>query len=329
MARAKSPANKELNLVLQELKENPFQKFHLAFCLMSLIPFLVFFYLLAARLFSFDILLGDIGLVLFITIFISLCGFFIGYSIIRNAMLRIVFYAVKAKQSDQLKSIFVANVSHELKSPLTIMKVNLSNFLDGLIGKVSQEQEKAIKLCDGIIERMKRMINDLLDLHKIEAGMVGFNRKICKLDEVLQREANEFQSIVDKKRIKFIKDISTNTLSIWADEDKIMQVVNNLLSNAVKYTPREGEVQLKAYTVDGYARIEVSDTAEGIPDDKLKKIFDKFERVNFTQEGTGLGLAITKDIVELHKGSIWAERQPDKGNKFVVVLPRDLRTIPR
>ncbi|MFH1414418.1 MAG: HAMP domain-containing sensor histidine kinase [Candidatus Omnitrophota bacterium] len=329
MVRDKAPANKELNLVLQELKENPFEKFHLAFCLMSLIPFLVFFYLLAARLFSFDILLGDIGLVLFLTIFISVCGFFIGYGIIRNVMLRIVFYAAKAKQSDQLKSIFVANVSHELKSPLTIMKINLSNFLDGLIGKITQEQEKAIKLCDGIIERMKRMINDLLDLHKLEAGMVGFNRKQFKLDDLLQRETNEFQPMVNKKRIKLTKDIAVNNLSIWADEDKIMQVVNNLLSNAVKYTPEKGQVQLKAYAVDGYVRVEVLDTAEGIPDNKLKKIFDKFERINLTQEGTGLGLAITKDIVELHKGSIWAERQPDQGNKFVVILPRDFRTTPR
>ncbi|MFH1354869.1 MAG: HAMP domain-containing sensor histidine kinase [Candidatus Omnitrophota bacterium] len=319
------PADKEVNLVLQELKENPFQKFHLAFCLMSLIPFLVFFYLLAARLFSFDILLGDIGLVLFLTIFISVCGFFIGYGIIRNAMLRIVFYAAKAKQSDQLKSIFVANVSHELKSPLTIMKINLSNFLEGLIGEITQEQEKAVKLCDGIIERMKRMINDLLDLHKLEAGMVGFNRKLFKLDDLLRREADEFQPMVNKKRIQLTKDIAVNNLSIWADEDKIMQVVNNLLSNAVKYTPEKGQVQLKAYAVDGYARLEVLDTAEGIPDSKLKKIFDKFERINVTQEGTGLGLAITKDIVELHKGSIWAERQSDQGNKFVVVLPRDFR----
>lgn len=315
----------KLGLVLQELKENPYHKFNLAFCLMSIIPFLVFFYLLITKLFTINILIGNIGLMLFISIFISLCGFVFGYNIIKNILNRIIFYAAQAKHSDQLKSTFVASVSHELKNPLSVIKTNLFNILEGLLGQINDEQKKILQLCHNVIERMSRLINDLLDLHKIEAGMTEIRRKLCNLVEILERQLKEFEILFNKKCIKLIKEISSKDLSVWADEDKIIQVINNLLSNALKYTPEEGNVTLKIYPADGYVRLEFLDSAPNIPPDKLKKIFDKFERLDITKEGTGLGLAITKDIVELHKGRIWAESQVGVGNKFVVILPRDLR----
>lgn len=317
--------NKGLDVVLQELKENPYRKFNIAFSLMSVIPFLVFFYLLASRLFTIDIFVGDIGLVLFIAIVISLCGFLVGYNIIKSILNMIIFYAAQAKHSDQLKSTFVASVSHELKNPLSAIKTNLFNILTGVVGSVNEEQRRILQLCDSVVERMKRLINDLLDLHKIEAGMTDVRRKLCNLLEVLEKQLKEFEVIVNKKRIKFIKEILDENLTVWADEDKIMQVINNLLSNAIKYTPEDGSITLKIYSADGYIKLEFLDTAESIPADKLKKIFDKFERLDITKEGTGLGLAITRDIVQMHRGRIWAESQLHRGNKFVVVLPRDLR----
>lgn len=318
-----------LNVVLQELEENPYRKFKIAFSLMSIIPFLVFFYLLVSRLFTMEILASDIGIVLFIAIFISLCGFFVGYSVIKNILNKIVLYAVQAKHSDQLKSTFVASVSHELKNPLSAIKTNLFNVMQGLVGSVNEEQKRILQLCDNIIERMKYLVNDLLDLHKIEAGMVDIKRKLCNLLEVLEKQIKEFEIMLNKKRIKFIKEILDKDLSVWADEDKITLVVNNLLSNAIKYTPEGGNVTLKICPADGLVRLEFINSGEHIPPDKLEKIFDKFERLDYTKEGTGLGLAITKDIVELHKGKIWAENVPEQGNKFVVVLPCDLRRIRR
>jgi signal transduction histidine kinase len=318
-----------LKAVLQELEENPYRKFKIAFSLMSIIPFLVFFYLLVSRLFTMEILASDIGIILSIAIFISLCGFFVGYSIIKNILNKIILYAAQAKHSDQLKSTFVASVSHEIKNPLSAIKTNLFNIMAGLVGSVNEEQKKILQLCDNIIERMKHLVNDLLDLHKIEAGMVDVKRKLCNLLEVLEKQIKEFEAMLNKKRIKLIKEILDKDLSIWADEDKIMLVINNLLSNAIKYTPEEGLVTLKIYPADEYIKLEFLDTAQSIPSDKLEKIFDKFERLDITKEGTGLGLAITKDIVEMHKGRIWVESQPGRGNKFVVVLPRDLRETKR
>lgn len=318
-----------LALVLQELNENPHQKLIIASSLMSVIPFLVFFYLLASRLFTLEILVGEVGFILAITIFISFCGFYLGYSIIKKMLNRTIFYAAQARHSDQLKSTFVATVSHELKNPVSVIKLNLFNIIRGLVGTVNEEQKKVIELCRNVTERMGSLITDLLDLHKIEAGMVGGKRNLCNLVEILEKQLKEFETIFIENGVKLIKKIPTNDLSIWGYEDKIVSVINNLLSNALKYTGQGGEIVLNAFSTGGVIRLECIDTGPGIPSDKLEKIFDKFERLDFSKEGSGLGLAITKDIVELHKGKIWAESELGKGTKFVVVLPTDLRQVTR
>lgn len=311
--------------LLQELKENPFRKFNIAFSLMSIIPFLVFFYLLLTRFFSITILIGDIGAILFISILISLGGFLIGYGIIKSILNKLVKYAAEAKKSDQMKSIFVASVSHELRNPLTTVKTSLSNIMDGLLGQINEGQKKIIELCQDVIDRMHRLVQDLLDLHKIEAGAIEIRRKLCDITALLDRQMKEFQAVLIKKRINMVKDGFVQNLSLWGDEDKLMQIFNNLLSNAIKFTPDGGSIIVRANPVDEFIRLEVEDTGQGIPSDKLNKIFDKFERLDNSKEGAGLGLSITKDIVELHKGRIWAESEKGKGSKFIVVLPRDLR----
>ena len=316
-------------LVLQELKENPYKKFHLAFSLMVIIPFLVFLYLLVSRLFSFNILTGNVGLVLFLTFFISVCGFFMGYSILKNIFNKIIFYAVQAKNSDQLKSIFVATVSHELKNPLASIKINLYNIFSGFIGEISKDQKQVIATCQGTIERMNRLVNDLLDLHKIEAGVVDVNRKLCNLIEISGKQINELEGSINNKHIKLEREFVGRGLSVWGDEDKLARVINNLISNAIKFTLDGGIVTLRLYADEDFTKIECIDTGPGIPSDSIDKLFNKFERLGVAEEGTGLGLAITKDIVELHKGKILVESQLGVGSKFIVALPNDLRTIAR
>lgn len=316
-----------LKIVLQELNENPYQKFNIAFSLMSVIPSLIFFYVLTNKLFYINIFIGNLGLVLFISIFISFCGFCVSYAIIKNILKRIIFYAALAKYSDQLKSTFIATVSHELKNPLLIMKTQILNIQDGLFGLLNEEQKKALELCQNIIERISRLINDLLNLHKIESGVFEVERKLCNLVEILERQIKESEIMFNKKRIKLTKEIRATDLSVWANQDKMILIISNLLSNAIKYTPEEGEVAIKIYPFDEFVRLEFFNTGEVIPPDKIEKIFNKFERLNFTKEGTGLGLAITKDIVEMHKGKIWAESLSGEGNRFIVILPRDLRKV--
>ncbi|MDO8535798.1 MAG: HAMP domain-containing sensor histidine kinase [Candidatus Omnitrophota bacterium] len=315
-----------LNLVLQELKENPYKKFNVAFALMSVIPFLVFVYVIAARLFTLDILCGDIGLIVFISMMVSLLGFSAGYGILKGVVNKIMYYAAKAKNSDQTKSEFVASVSHELKNPLSVIKMNLSNLKDGIFGEINEKQKKSVDLSQDIIDRMTYLINDLLDLHKMESGLVEMHRRLCNIPEIMEKQVRELQQFADKKNIKVTRLVSGKDLFMWADEDKLSRVVNNLLSNAIKYTPETGFVKVSTSRSDGFIRMEVEDTAPTISQDNREKIFDKFKRLESKAEGTGLGLAIAKDIVELHKGKIWAESSgAETGNKFVVVLPSDLR----
>ena len=315
-------------LVLQELKENPYKKLNIAFSLMVIVPFLVFLYLLTNRLFSFNILVGNIGLILFLSFFISLCGFYIGFSILKNIFNKILSYAAQAKHSDQLKSTFVATVSHELKNPLASIKINIYNVFAGFIGQVNEEQKNVLGLCQSTVERMARLVNGLLDLHKIEAGVIDVKRGKLNLAEISSKQIKELQASADKKKIKIIKEF-LDEVSVWGDEDKLSQAITNLLSNGIKFTPEDGIVTLRIYLDDKFVKIECIDTGLGIPDDQVSALFNKFERLNSTKEGTGLGLAITKDIVEMHRGKVLVESQVGKGSKFIIVLPSDLRVAKR
>jgi len=256
--RRKEDIKMNLDLLIKELKEDPYHKFNLAFCLMTIIPFLVFFYLLAVKLFTLNIFIGDIGLVLFVSLFISICGLLISYGVIKNILKRLVLFAVRAKHSDELKSTFVAYVSHELRTPLTLIKMNLSNIGDGIVGKINAKQKEMLESSQGVVDRLSRLVNDFLDLHKIEAGMLQAKRELCNLRELLEEQTNEFRALCTKKQIRLHKDIFDGDLSVWADYDKIMQVVNNLLSNAIKYTPAKGEVNLRIFSLDGFIRLEVN-----------------------------------------------------------------------
>jgi len=325
----KDQANKiDHKLVLQELKENPYKKLNIAFSLMVIVPFLVFLYLLTNRLFSFNILVGNIGLILFLSFFISLCGFYIGFSILKNIFNQILSYAAQAKHSDQLKSTFVATVSHELKNPLASIKINIYNIFSGFIGQVNDEQKNVLGLCQSTVERMARLVNGLLDLHKIEAGVIDVKRGKLNLAEISSKQIQELQASADKKKIKIIKEF-LDEVSVWGDEDKLSQAITNLLSNGIKFTPENGMVTLKIYLDDKFVKIECIDTGLGIPDDQISALFNKFERLNSTKEGTGLGLAITKDIVEMHRGKVLVESKLGKGSKFIIVLPSDLRVRKR
>jgi two-component system sensor histidine kinase VicK len=159
--------------------------------------------------------------------------------------------------------------------------------------------------------------------------MVDVRRRLCNLKEISEKQIKEFEVLLKNKNIRLNEESLGKDLFVWADEDKLTQVINNLLSNAIKFTPEGGAVTLRIYPAEKFVRIECIDTGPGISLDKLDKLFNKFERLDATKEGTGLGLTITKDIVEMHKGKIWAESKLGEGSKFIVILPCDLRRISR
>jgi PAS domain S-box-containing protein len=227
------------------------------------------------------------------------------------------------KQMDKRKSAFVANVSHEFKNPLSNMQLSLDYVLDGLAGEVSEKQREALAIALRSTQRLIRLVTDLLDLSKIEAGKMTLKKEsfgIAALaGEVLAAERN----MISEKNLTLGKEFSESAGEVLADRDKLTEVLINLLSNAVKYTPSGGRITLRLSGTEKEVRFEIADSGPGIAQEDFHKLFDKFERLTAEkQEGTGLGLPIAKDIVELHQGRIWVESELGKGSKFIFTLPR-------
>lgn len=316
--------------VIYELKENPLRKFRTAFALMSVIPLLIFFYFILVKFFSISILIGNMGLILTLTIVVTILGFSLGYSIIYRLLKRLMLYAAKMKESEEFKSTMVANVSHEVRNPLAIVNIALSNLMEGLGGTLNKMQKTVVERCQDTINRLNRLVTQLLDMSKFEVGRFVMKRSLIDLGSLVEEELAKFSPVLKNKNLELKEELPTLSLKIWGDRDKITQAFINLFDNAVKYTPEDGKVIVRVGNTDGDAYIEVEDRGMGIPEDKLEKIFDKFERITQHKEiGTGLGLPIAKDIVERHRGRILVESEVGRGTKFTVLLPKDLRSQKR
>lgn len=231
---------------------------------------------------------------------------------------------------DRMKSEFLSNVSHELRSPLAAISSAAK-----IIGRYGDENKRTGKKFSTVImgeaDRLGRLINDLLDLAKIEAGRVDWNmERIENPFELVEHVATTFKPLADERKIDLILESVGTVPPVEMDEDRMVQVLTNLCSNAMKFTPEGGRISLlgRAATHDGQPVFEivVQDTGPGIPPQELEKVFDRFHQVKVKREGskpkgTGLGLAICREVVNHHGGRIWAEAAPGGGARMVLVLP--------
>ena len=232
----------------------------------------------------------------------------------------------KLKKLDQIKSQFVINVAHEFKTPLTIARECIDLMLEGHGGEVSPVQKEFLARGLKTLDRLIRLVTDLLDLAKIESGKMVMKRVEVDMPELVNEILATYEAEAAKKGLSLEKHIEESAGMIWADRDKISEVVINLLTNAIKYTPAGGSITVSLQGDQKKIRCDVRNSGPGIPKKFLRKIFDKFERVTAEkQEGTGLGLPIAKDIVSLHKGRLWVESEAGKGSVFIFTLPRSIR----
>jgi PAS domain S-box-containing protein len=229
------------------------------------------------------------------------------------------------KEIDRMKSEFISTVSHELRTPLTSIKGYVDLILDGDAGEISETQREFLMIVKQNTDRLVTLINDLLDLSRIESGKVQIRKEPLALDEIIRNVVTDFKTLLTEKAHKLIVEVADNLPILIGDRDRIGQVLTNLLSNAIKYTPNGGQIKIKAEIDNQYAKVSVSDNGIGIAPEDQAKLFQKFYRVDssFTREhsGTGLGLAIVKTIVELHGGSVAVESKPGKGSTFSFTLP--------
>jgi len=235
------------------------------------------------------------------------------------------------QELDRLKSAFVSIVSHELRTPMTSIKGYVENILDGLAGKLTEKQSYYLTRVKSNTERLTRMVNDLLDLSRIEDPdkRHDFLRPVpTSIDDLASEVVESFQPMARQQSITIKTGHPASLPLIQADRDKLHRVLTNLIGNAIKFTPAGGEVLVETTALMGDSvQICVSDTGCGVPSHEHEKIFDKFYRGAAIPEearGAGLGLAITKSLVELHGGRIWLESDPGKGSRFFFSLPLTL-----
>jgi PAS domain S-box-containing protein len=231
------------------------------------------------------------------------------------------------KELDKMKSEFIAMVAHELRAPLAAVEQQLTVILNKMAGEVTAKQEQLLGRAKERTKGLLTLIKDLLDLSKIEAGMMVQYKEPLVLQEVIQRVVDLMRVEAENKKIDLQFSTPPHIPLIHADRNSMEGIFTNLISNAIKYTPEGGKVWVTLGDESGFVKATISDTGIGIKKEDLTRIFDKFYRVKTTETrqivGTGLGLSIVKSIVDAHLGSISVESEEGGGTTFSVLFPKE------
>lgn len=233
----------------------------------------------------------------------------------------------RLQELDRVKSDFLLNVSHELRTPLTAIKGSVDNLLDEITGPLSESQRRYLIRVKANADRLVRLINDLLDLARIEEGRVQVTPSFFSLSGLASELLDTLRPVAAEEGLQLHLVDGGDPLIVHADRDKVGQVLMNLLGNAIKFTPSGGIINVELLgEEEPFASVQIVDTGEGIPPEELPHIFDKFYQVQLGMQakakGTGLGLSIAKGLVELQGGRIWAKSQVGRGSTFAFTLPR-------
>lgn len=233
------------------------------------------------------------------------------------------------REVERLKDEFVSVVSHELRTPLTSIRGSLGLVANGVLQAQPEKAQRMLEIAVNNSDRLIRLINDILDIERIESGKVMMNKQICDAALLMTQSTEVMQAMAEKAGVT----ITTNSVSarLWADADRIIQTFTNLLSNAIKFSPPGSTISFTAKVgneqTENITQIvfEVKDQGRGIPEDKLEAVFGRFQQVDASDSrkkgGTGLGLAICRSIVQHHDGNIWVESVLSQGSSFYVSLP--------
>ncbi|MGA2807544.1 MAG: PAS domain S-box protein [Terracidiphilus sp.] len=230
---------------------------------------------------------------------------------------------------DRLKDEFISTVSHELRTPLTSIRGALGLLSSGILGQVNDKAANLLRIALNNSDRLVRLINDILDLERIQSGREPLAFRPVQLAEIVRQAIDGMQPMAEAAGVQLIHD--TTQVEVAADPDRLLQVVTNLLSNAVKFSPADSTVSVMLHPGVKGVTLSVIDHGRGIPADKLEAIFGRFQQVDASDSrqkgGSGLGLAICRTIVLQHSGRIWAERNPVRGSTFRAFLPYQPATV--
>jgi len=231
----------------------------------------------------------------------------------------------QAMAASHAKTEFLANMSHELRTPLNAIIGFSDVLLEQVFGSLNEHQSQYVTDILDSGQHLLSLVNDILDLAKIESGTMDVERQQVALHELIDRTAHMFRERAVRHGIRLVCDVAPDLETIVADERRLKQLLFNLVGNAVKFTADGGKVSLRARRCEKTVLISVADTGIGIAPDKQEKIFDTFYQVDSTltkaKQGTGLGLALVRRIAEMHDGRVWVESEPGHGSEFFLELP--------
>ncbi len=242
-------------------------------------------------------------------------------------MVSVLSDITKQKELDRMKSNFVSNITHELRTPLVATQKSLALLLTKSTGAINEAQERFLVAADQNLKRLSALIDDLLDLAKLEAGRMELKPRVVSAENIVDECAGSFKAWAESRSIRLKKKIEENIPQIKVDPGRMVQVLNNLVGNAIKYTPENGTITIDVFHEkdNNCLKFSVIDTGVGIPKEDLPKVFDKFyqagERNLSDVTGTGIGLSVTKEIVAAHGGKIWVESEIGEGTKFIFTIP--------
>jgi signal transduction histidine kinase len=230
----------------------------------------------------------------------------------------------RERERDETKSEFISIASHELRTPMTSIKGSLDLLLGGFAGDLNEETKELLDIAQSGCERLIRLINDILDLSKVEAGRMQLRLQPMSLLDSVERSVRTIKSYADGFRVKLAIECPEPPPDVLGDSDRMDQVVTNLLGNAVKFSPADATVSVALACRPEVVECRVIDTGPGIPADQVERIFDRFQQgqgQSRKKGGTGLGLAIAQALVQQHGGRIWVESEVGRGSQFVFTVP--------
>lgn len=226
---------------------------------------------------------------------------------------------------DKMKSDFFSFITHELRSPLSTIKLGMSLLRDGAEGPITEGQKEVLSGIERESLRLIGLVNSILDLSKMEAGMMSFDLRPQPIAPLIDQTLKELALLIDSKKIKLEIGVTEGLPTIKMDSERMLQALRNIVGNAVKFTPEGGHVSVSARAADHGVEVSITDTGPGIPKEHLVTIFEKFQQAvpdkTVPNQGTGLGLAIAKQIITHHGGKIWAISQIGHGSTFIFFLP--------
>jgi PAS domain S-box-containing protein len=230
----------------------------------------------------------------------------------------------KMKEALEIESGFISTVSHELRTPLSAMKEAINLVSDGSAGSVNQEQQEFLTIAKRNVDRLARLINDVLDFQKLGSGKIVFNMQENNINEVVEEIKETMVSLAQNKGLTITFELDRDIVKFKFDRDMIMQVLANIINNAIKFTEKGG-MAITTKKEGNSVLIAIKDTGPGIKNEDMSKLFQKFSQlekgISRKTGGTGLGLVISREIVEKHGGKIWVESEYSKGSTFYFTLP--------